>query len=339
MAGKHKVIDWLLEIRGYSKLKSTFLDGVLKYADENDRIHPAFNMTGTVNGRTACSAPGVHNVPRDTFIRNAFIASPGHKLVVMDVKGSELRILVHESGDEELKKIIESGEDFHDTVARRLFNIPKGKGFEKDERTIAKNVTFGVIYGRGPRSIATALNMPYEEALSVYNHYFQVFPTIRDWMDNIHKRMRQQGYVRSPFGRLRRIPTIDHDKEEFRAKAERQAQNSPIAGGSADYLYIILKRMWKRCVEKGLIDKGVKFVHTIHDSIIFDVPERYVDVVADMIKVETAKPPKKDRKPVLNIDMEAEVEVDDEWGGIKPSEEVKSLGLQRSNFRKKIPKR
>lgn len=323
MVGEHPVVEQIVNIRKLNKVRNTFLDGVLKYVGDDGRVHPTFNMTGTVTGRSSCSDPGIHNVPNDSLVRGIFIPSKGRQLVCLDMKSSELRILAAYCQDKRLIEFLESV-DFHTMVAMEVFR-KKEEDITAKERSISKAISFGIIYGRGAKSISKELDISLEKAKDIISTYHVRFPNIKPWTNGTVAFVKKNKYVQSLFGRRRRLPGVDSDNIEVVARAYRQAINAPISSASADYLYLTIVRLYKRFEREGL-SKKVTFVHTIHDSIVLDVDKDIVERVCKMVEEEVAKPFK-----LVPIRMRAGVDVERRWGEKKGSELREILKMEEDD--------
>ncbi len=306
-----EIAQHILDIKYIESQQSKFIKMIINNAWDDGRIHTSYNLAGTVTGRTSCANPGIHNIPRDRFIRSMFMASKGNKLVEADVKSAELRLLAAYCGEEFLLTAFREGRDLHNETYKIMFDKPADYVPTDDERFISKSINFGLIYGRGPKSLAEVLGVSLDEAKRLIALYFEKMPKVKRFLDDNVKYALVHGYVQSLFKRKRRLPDIMSDDYEVSSRAGRQANNSVIQSAAADYTYIILARVSRAIKAAGL---KAKIVHTVHDCVIVDTPVKEVERVKQII-VEAYK------KPVsaVCIGMEMDVGVVDRWGENKDS--------------------
>lgn len=285
--GKAKVVlDAIIEYRKASKIISTYIDGLIKKLDPNGRLHPDFQMTGTVTGRLSVHNPGLHNVTHDSTIRNLFVARKGWRIVEADLRQAELRIFLNLIGQYDFVDLLKQGHDPYKELASRIYKIPLEE-VDDNKREMAKGLTLGMMYGMGPRSIAETLNLPYEEGLKIYNSFFQTFPRALEWMRSTVETARRTKQVRNLFGRIRHITGIDSEDEYLRAEAERQAINSPVQSSASDFTLLLIVRVDRRLREANMLSH---LVLTIHDSVIFESPENEVEALKKIIQEELERP-------------------------------------------------
>ena len=302
----------LLDIKYIQGQQSKFVKLVIKNAKEDGRVHTSYNLTGTVTGRTSCSNPGIHNIPRDRFIRSMFIPSAGNRLVEADVKSAELRCLAIYSNEKFLLDAFNEGKDMHTATYNVMFNKPKDYVPTDDERFIAKSINFGLVYGRGPKSLAEVLKVDVMEAVRLIELYFKQMPNVAKFLRNNVIEAHKNGYVSSVFGRRRNLPLIHADDGSVSSKAERQANNSIIQSAAADFTYIVLARVGKLIKSRGL---QAKIVHSVHDSIVIDTPVNEIDLVKSLIEKAYQAPVNVLRK----VKMEMDIDDVGAWGESKPS--------------------
>ncbi len=265
-----KVLDW----RQISKLKTTYVDGLLAAMDPRDgRVHTNFQMAVTSTGRLSSTDPNLQNIPIRTEegarLRRAFVAEPGHVLLAADYSQIELRLLAHVADVPSLREAFARGEDIHGRTAADIFRLDPAK-VDRESRRRAKMINFGLIYGISAFGLASRLAIPPNEAKGIIDAYFAQYPGIRDYMEGVKEEARIHGYVRTPFGRKLWIQDIAAKEAQRRAGAERAAINAPFQGGAAE----IIKRAMVR-LPRALRDAGLRarMLLQVHDELVFEVPE------------------------------------------------------------------
>ena len=301
----------LLDLKYITSQQSKFIKMIINNAWEDGRVHTNYNVTGTVTGRTSCSNPGIHNIPRDRFIRSIFMSSANRKLVEADVKSAELRLLAAYCGEEFLLKAFREGRDLHSETYKIMFDKPDDYVPTDDERFIAKSINFGLIYGRGPKSLAEVLGVSLDEAKRLIALYFEKMPKVKIFLDTNIKFTLVNGYAVSLFRRRRRLPGIMSDDYVESSRAGRQANNSVIQSAAADYTYIILARV-SRAIKAAKLKAEI--VHTVHDCVIVDTPDNEVELVKQIIVKAYTEPVN-----AVPIGMEMDIGVVDRWGEHKDS--------------------
>lgn len=275
-----KVLDW----RHLSKLKSTYTDSLQEHINpETGRVHTSFSMAATSTGRLASTDPNLQNIPIRTeegrAIRGAFVAEPGNVLVSLDYSQIELRILAHIAGIDALKSAFAEGQDIHAATASAVFGVPLD-AMTPDVRRQAKAINFGVIYGISAHGLARNLRIPRGEAQEFIDAYFEKFPGIRAYMDEMKGRARSDGYVQTLFGRRIHTPNINA-KGPQRGYQERAAINAPIQGTAAD----VIRRAMIR-IEGALSDAGhsARMLLQVHDELIFETPADEADALMETVR-------------------------------------------------------
>ena len=301
----------LLDLRYLAKQQGTFINLVLSHVWDDGRIHTSYNTTGTVTGRTSCSDPGIHNVPRDRLIRSIYISSEGCRLVSADIKSAELRMLAGYSGEPMLLSAFREGRDLHTEVYRMMFGKPETYEPTDDERFIAKAINFGLVYGRGAPSLAATLKVSVEEAEEYIRIYFKALPRAQAWLRQNVAKAKKRGYARSFFGRRRHLPDLYNDYFALQAKASRQANNSPIQSAAADCTYVGLVRIAAEIERRRM---KAKLVHTVHDCAITDVPEDEVEEMSQILREQFSRPIR-----VVPVQLAVDVEIETRWGENKDS--------------------
>ena len=303
----HDVPKQLLQYRETTKMLSTFIEGLSEWADTAGRVHSTYKQHGTVTGRLSSAEPNLQNIPRDSTIRGIFIAKPGHTLIEADYGQAEFRFWALYSQDPQMIADISSGQDIHKTTAASAFGVPLAS-VTKKQRQDAKAIVFGLMYGRGTWSVAQQLGISEEEAEHVVQVFFGRYPRAKIWLKNQISYARQHGNVKNHFGRIRRLPGINSTDEIVRSEAERQTKNSPIQSGASDMTCIASIRIKKAFETRGL---GAQLVLTVHDSVIYEVPDAEVVESMKLVKLEIERP-----LEGVNVPMQAEIKTGLRWGAL-----------------------
>jgi DNA polymerase-1 len=305
---KHPVIEKLIEYRRLTKIKSTYLDGLRKIADENGFVHTTFVQISTVTGRISSKEPNLQNIPVRTQegreIRRLFLPSaPGRKLVSADYSQIELRILASISGDEVMKDAFSSGVDIHTRTASEVFGVPLDM-VTPEMRRSAKAVNFGIVYGISDFGLARSLGIPVKVAANYIKRYFARFPGVRRYMDEIIAQAKAQGYVTTMLGRRRYLPELRSSNYNIRSFGERAALNTPIQGTAADIIKLAMIDVWEKLRDGGYKSK---LILQVHDELVIDAAEDEVTAVSALLKecMENAY--------VIDVPFEAQVAVGDNW--------------------------
>ena len=276
IAGRHPIVDEILEFRAVKKLLSTYIEPFPSYVSPRDgRVHTTFNQALTATGRLSSSNPNLQNIPvrteRGKEIRKAFVPdTPDGVIVSADYSQIELRIMAHLSKDEHLTQAFREGVDVHAATAAKIFGIPVSE-VTREQRSMAKTANFGIMYGISTFGLAQRLHLPRAAAKELIDGYFASFPSIRSFIDGSIAFAREHGYVETLFGRRRYLPDIQARNATVRALAERNAVNAPIQGTSADIIKLAMIGVAARLKAEGLRSK---MVLQIHDELLFDaVPE------------------------------------------------------------------
>ncbi len=274
----------VLDYRQMSKLKGTYTDNLVEYADpETRRIHTSFHLAATPTGRLSSNEPNLQNIPIRTAegrkIRAAFVAKPGHKLISADYSQIELRILAHIGDIPQLKEAFTRGDDIHAMTASEMFNVPMTE-MTSEIRRRAKAINFGIIYGISAFGLSNQLGIERGDAGRYIETYFDRFPGIKAYMDSARDYVRANGYVVTLFGRKIHIPEIN-GKGALKSFAERAAINAPIQGTAADIIRRAMMRMPEALVNAGFT---TRMLLQVHDELIFEAPDAEVDAVMPLIK-------------------------------------------------------
>jgi len=285
----HPIVGLILTWRELDKLRSTYVDALPELVNpETGRVHTNFNQTGTVTGRLSSSDPNLQNIPVRTEegrrVRRAFIAPEGHKLLSVDYSQVELRILAHYSQDAALLQAFHDGVDIHRATAAAVFHVPLDQ-VTYEQRSFAKAVNFGLMYGMGAYRLARDSNLTLAEAEDFIAHYFQQFPGVRAYLDRSIEQARQQGYLETLLGRRRYFRALkpgEGDKVSFQVRqaAEREAVNMPIQGTAADIIKIAMINLSRALKDGGFRSR---LILQVHDELVLEVPDGELDRVAPLV--------------------------------------------------------
>lgn len=282
----HPAIADILAYRELQKLLSTYVDNLPALADKNSRLHTKLHQLGAATGRMSSSEPNLQNIPasgeRATEIRRAFLASTGFAWCACDYSQIEMRVLAVLSGDKELKKIFQTGQDVHLSVAERVFKVP-AEQVTKEMRRRAKVINFGIIYGMGVNALKQSLGATREEAQRFHADYFAAFPTIRNYFEEIKTSARRLGYTETFFGRRRYFPGLKSSLPFVRAMNERMAVNAPLQGTAADIVKIAMRKV-DELIEKNNWRDSVHLLLQVHDELIYEIKNELVSEVLPQIK-------------------------------------------------------
>ena len=299
----------ILEYREYEKLRSTYVEPLMQLA-VNKKIHTTYNQTGTSTGRLSSQNPNLQNIPTRTEegikIRKGFVASNGKKLLSFDYSQIELRVLAELSGDKHLIDAYMNDLDLHELTARKIFALGKDAEVSKYQRNIAKVINFSVLYGKTPYGLSKELKIPVSDAKEYIDTYFREYPQVRNLLDEIIDKCRKTEYVETIFGTKRYVHSINSGNLNIREQANRMAVNTVIQGSAAG----IIKKVMKRIYDELCNDK-LKMLLQVHDELIFEVDEDYLDVVDKIIDImeNTIKFEKTKLKVNYNIG--------ENWGDLK----------------------
>lgn len=276
----HPIISQLLEYRKKKKLVSTYFDNFLELKDSANRLHTEYLLVGTATGRLASRNPNLQNIPRDKEVKDIFVADDGYFLAEFDFKQIELRMLCHYSQDPQMKAEFESGFDILKYMASKVFNVDILQVTD-EQRRLAKFVVYGLMYGRGVKSIAESHNITVEEASRIVDAFFSAYPKAHRWFKEVVIKAKTQGYLQNFFGRIRRFRNINSNDPDVRSKEERQALNFLPQSTASDYT------MFKASILFDMLRKfDTYLVLTVHDSIVYEIPEKYAtDVLTILFEV------------------------------------------------------
>ena len=287
LSSKHEIIQHILEYRTYQKLKSTYVDALPLQIDKDDhRVHTNFSQTTAATGRLSSLNPNLQNIPIRTLrgqqIRGAFVANPGNKLIAADYSQIELRLIAAISEEENMIKAFQDGEDIHASTASKLFNIPLEE-VTKTQRSQAKTVNFGILYGQGAFGLAEQTGLSRTEAKEMIANYFETYPKLKKYMAEQVVKAQEMGYVETILKRKRHLKDINSANFVVKAHAERNAVNAPIQGSAADVIKLAMIKIDEKFTEKNL---KTKMLLQVHDELVFEAPDDEVELVSELIKTE-----------------------------------------------------
>jgi len=286
LSKEYEIAKLILEYRQLNKLKTTYITPIIEMAKlNNSKIYTNFNQTATETGRLSSSSLNLQSIPTkgkfSSLLRSAFVSSfPDGYIASFDYSQIELRILAHLSGDENLKSAFLNDLDVHSYTASILFSKDKDSVTE-EERSIAKTVNFGIIYGMSSYGLSKQLNISQEKAESFIDEYFLRYPKVKEYIQKIYDEVEEKGYVTTIFKRRRELLKIKSSNQQLRELAKRQAINTPIQGLAADLIKIAMIKIYNEFRNRNL---KTKILLQIHDELIFDVPKDELDIVIDIVK-------------------------------------------------------
>ncbi len=284
----HPIIPKIMEYRELQKLLSTYIDVIPEMVSVDGRLHADFIQNGTTTGRFSSNNPNLQNIPIKSelgkAIRGGFVAGAGHTFLSFDYSQMELRLAAIFSGDENLIEIFKKGDDVHTAVASRVFGVPMEE-VTKEMRRHAKVINFGILYGMGVNALRKNLGSSQKEASEFYADYFKQFKSFEGYLEDTKQFARKHGYTETLFGRRRYFPAINSSIPFMAKMAERTAINAPIQGTLADIIKLAMRFIDERLQKEGLADKA-HLVLQIHDELIFEVDDDFIDQVRPIIKEE-----------------------------------------------------
>lgn len=283
---ENPIVEEVLQYRQYAKFRSTYCDGLLKVIAPDGRIHTSFQMTITATGRLSSTEPNLQNIPTRTQLgsefRRMFVPASGCVLVDADYSQIELRLLAHIADDEAMKQAFLTGEDIHTVTAAQVFGVPTDQ-VTKQMRSHAKAVNFGIVYGISAFSLAQDIGVPVYEAKEYIETYFERFPGIRRYMDEVVAQAKERGYVETLMHRRRALPELAASNFNTRSFGERVARNMPIQGTAADVIKLAMVRVDERLHKENL---KAKLILQVHDELIVECPEEEKETVARLLTEE-----------------------------------------------------
>ena len=284
---KHPIVNYITEYRQLAKLKSTYCDGLTAVVNPNThRIHSVFTQTVTVTGRLSSTEPNLQNIPTRTElgreIRKMFVAKEDYVLVDADYSQIELRVLAHIANDETMINAFRNNEDIHAVTASQVLGIPL-EDVTKEQRSSAKAVNFGIVYGIGEFSLAQDLHISVKEAKAYIESYLEKYHGVRNYMESIKEQAKKDGYVKTMLNRIRYIPELKSPNYNIRQFGERVALNTPIQGTAADIIKLAMVRVDNRLINEGLKSK---LILQVHDELIVEAHKDEVDKVKQILSEE-----------------------------------------------------
>ncbi len=313
LSGKHPVVDWVLEHRELSKLKSTYLDALPLAVDTNTgRVHTSYSQIGAVTGRLSSNNPNLQNIPIRTEtgrkVRNGFIASKGNVLLSVDYSQIELRIVAHMAQDEGMLAAFRADEDIHATTAGAIYGVAS-EAVTKEMRRHAKAINFGLIYGMSVFGLTRSTDLTLAEAEVFVKAYFEKFPGIKKYLDGIKKQAARDGYVETLLGRRRYFPALQSKQNvQIKNREEREAINAPIQGTAADIMKIAMLKIPPALAKAKL---KAKMLLQVHDELVLECPEDEFEKTAQIVQETMAN------AFPLSIPLSTEARYGKNWGEMK----------------------
>ncbi len=306
---KHPIVGKILEWRQLQKLKNTYIDALPKQIHpKTGKIHTHFNQAITATGRLSSTNPNLQNIPIRTpkgrLIRKAFVPSrKNHKIVAADYSQIELRLIAEMSQDPAMLESFKKGEDIHRATAAKLFKVPLEE-VTRDQRSQAKTVNFGIIYGVSAHGLSQQTGLSRTEAKKLIDAYFETYPKLKEYIQKQIEFAREHGYVETIMGRRRYLPDIHSRNAVVRGAAERNAINAPIQGSAADIIKKAMIQIDKRLREENM---KTKMLLQVHDELVFEVPEDELEKAEEIIRQEM------ENAVHLSIPLTADIHAADNW--------------------------
>ena len=311
LAQSYELPRLIIEYRELDKLKATYTDALPQLVGPDGRIHSELNQTVTATGRLSSSSPNLQNIPIRTElgrrIRRAFVPEKGHVFVAADYSQLELRLLAHITRDPVMLEAFQQHEDIHTRTAQLVFGA-KTKEELKEKRRFAKIVNFAIAYAVEPFGLSQRVGITRKEAKQVIDDYYKTYRGIREYMDRVPEEAREKGYVRSIYGRIRPLPTINDRNGQIRARAEREAINMPVQGSASDIVKIAMLRVDEALGREGL---RARMVMQVHDELLVEAPKGEAEQVEALLKREM------ESAVELDVPLEVEVGTGDNWMDVK----------------------
>ncbi len=305
---QHPVVPLIIEYRQLAKLRGTYADGLPRFiSDADGRIHSNFQQLVTATGRLSSTDPNLQNIPvrkaLGAELRRMFTAADGCVLIDADYSQIELRLLAHIAHDEALLAAFARGEDIHRATAAAVAGIPPEE-VTPQQRSAAKAVNFGIVYGISDFALAKDLGIPRAQARAYIERYFERYPGVRAYMENIRKEAREKGYVTTLFGRRRALPQLSSANHNVRMLGERLALNTPIQGTAADIIKRAMLRVEDRLQREGL---KARLILQVHDELIVEAPKAEQDIVMHLLREEM------EGAASLDVRLAAEASAGENW--------------------------
>ena len=271
------IAEKLLEYRGYTKLLSTYVEPLPKLVDENNRIHTTFHQNGTATGRLSSTNPNIQNIPVKTNegikIRRGFISKEGCSFISFDYSQIELRVLAELSEDEVLILAYQKDKDLHDLTARKLFFKTDEEHVSREERIIAKVINFSILYGKTPFGLSKELKIPMSDAKLYINKYFEEYPRVKRFLQNVLEEAKLNGFVETLYGTRRYINGINSSNKNIEAQADRMAVNTVVQGTAANIIKLVMIKIYEEIKD----EKDINMLLQVHDELIFEVKNESVE--------------------------------------------------------------
>ena len=307
LAPEYPIVAKILEYRQLTKLKSTYADGLAGYIQEDGRIHGKFNQTVTATGRISSTEPNLQNIPvrveLGRMIRKVFVPEEGYVFVDADYSQIELRVLAHCSGDEQLIKAYREEADIHRITASQVFHVPFDEVTDLQRRN-AKAVNFGIVYGISSFGLSQDLSITRKEAAKYIEDYFHTYPGIKAFLDDVVAHAKENGYVKTLFGRRRPVPELASSNFMQRSFGERVAMNAPIQGTAADIMKIAMIGVNKRLKEQKMKSR---LVLQVHDELLIETHHTEIDTVKEILREEM------EQAAVLAVPLEIDMHTGNNW--------------------------
>ena len=308
LRSESEIIQEILDYRQVMKLNSTYCEGLIKVADENNKVHTTFNQTVAVTGRLSSTEPNLQNIPVRTELgknfRRYFIAkNEDYTLIDADYSQIELKVLAHLSGDINMLHAFNTGTDIHAVTASQIFGV-NINNVTSEMRSRAKTVNFGIVYGMGEHSLAKDLRISYKEAKNYISSYFATYPQVHAYINNLIESATEKGYAKTMFDRIRYIPELSSSNRNVKAFGERVAMNSPIQGSAADIIKIAMINV-SRALEDAKID--ARLILQVHDELIVESHKSCVNQAKEILQREMENAVK------LSVPLTAQTSVGDNW--------------------------
>ena len=305
---KHPIIPMIMEYRQFAKLKSTYCDGLFAVINPNDeRIHSNFTQTVTVTGRISSTEPNMQNIPVRTQLgrelRKMFVADEGKVLIDADYSQIELRVLAHIANDEKMLSAFRNDEDIHTVTASQVLGVPADE-VTPEQRSSAKAVNFGIVYGIGEYSLSQDIHTSVKEAKRYIESYLEKYSGVREYMENIKAQAKADGFVKTLMNRIRYIPELNSSNFNIRSFGERVALNTPIQGTAADIIKLAMVRVHKRLSDEKL---KTRLILQVHDELILEAPESEAERASLILKEEM------ENAISLNVPLKVDLQTGMSW--------------------------
>ncbi|MGN0665559.1 MAG: DNA polymerase I [Huintestinicola sp.] len=304
---KHPIVELIIRYRQYTKLQSTYVEGLLKAVSSDGRIHSVFKQTETRTGRISSTEPNVQNIPVRTELgrsmRKFFISEEGSKLIDADYSQIELRILAHVSGDTNMQQAFIGGSDIHTSTAAQVFGMPEDM-VTSEMRRAAKAVNFGIVYGIGAFSLSKDIDVSVAQADRYIKSYLANYPKVSEFMEKAASDAKEKGYAETMFGRRRYIPELKATNKNIQAFGRRAAMNAPVQGAAADIIKIAMVKVFRRLKEENL---DARLILQVHDELIIEAEEKDAARAAEVLGEEMRNAVK------MDVPLTADVCIGGSW--------------------------